>query len=117
MTSGHALATEIADFLVRESVPFAVAHEVSGKAVALAESLGIEVHELSDEQLASVDSRLSLALRASLSGEAAVESRESISGTSTKSVVAQISHLEGKIRGYSAWIASEQKRFSGMMAL
>jgi argininosuccinate lyase len=117
VSTGHALATEIADFLVRASVPFATAHEVSGKAVALAESLGIDVHELSDDQLSGVDERLTSELRAFLSGEAAVESRQSINGTSTKSVVAQISQLEGKIRGYSAWITSEQKRFSGMMSL
>ena len=114
---GHALATEIADFLVRTHVPFSQAHEISGKAVALAQSKDLEVHELSDIELAEVDERLTPHLRAMLTARAAIASRESISGTSTKSVVAQLGQLEEKIRGYSAWIASERKRFSGMMGI
>ena len=112
---GHALATEIADFLVRAQVPFAQAHETSGKAVAIAQSQGVDVHELSDSEFFAIDERLTTELRIMLSAQAAVESRLSISGTSTKSVNAQLGQLEGKIRGYSSWIASEQKRFSGMM--
>lgn len=112
---GHALATEIADFLVREGVPFATAHEISGRAVALADSKGVDVHQLSDEDLLHVDSRLTPALRQILSADSAVNSRQSINGTSIKSVTAQLGQLEAKIRGYSSWIASERKRFSGMM--
>jgi len=112
---GHALATEVADFLVRGGVPFAQAHEISGKAVALAESKGLEVHELSDDEFAEIDARLTAALRAVLSAQAALDSRTSINGTSSKSVTTQLEQLEVKIRGYSSWIASERKRFSGMM--
>lgn len=116
VTTGHALATEIADFLVLAGTPFAHAHEISGKAVALAQSLGIDVHELSDSQLADVDPQLGAQLRAKLSAKAAVESRTSISGTSTKSVTAQLAGLEEKIRTYTSFIEGEQKRFSGMMS-
>lgn len=116
VTTGHALATEIADFLVLAGTPFARAHEISGKAVALAQSLGIDVHELSDSQLADVDPQLGAQLRAKLSAKAAVESRTSISGTSTKSVTAQLAGLEEKIRTYTSFIEGEQKRFSGMMS-
>ncbi len=114
---GHALATEIADFLVRAGVPFAHAHELSGKAVAKAESQGVEVHELSDAELLDVDIRLTSELRSSLTAQAAIESRASIIGTSTKSVTAQLGQLEVKNRGYFSWIASERKRFSGMMGV
>jgi argininosuccinate lyase len=116
VTTGHALATEIADFLVLAGTPFAHAHEISGKAVALAQSLGIDVHELSDSQLADVDPQLGAQVRAKLSAKAAVESRTSISGTSTKSVTAQLAGLEEKIRTYTSFIEGEQKRFSGMMS-
>jgi len=116
VTTGHALATEIADFLVLAGTPFAHAHEISGKAVALAQSLGVDVHELSDSQLADVDPQLGAQLRAKLSAKAAVESRTSISGTSTKSVTAQLAGLEEKIRTYTSFIEGEQKRFSGMMS-
>lgn len=113
--SGHALATEIADFLVRAQVPFASAHEISGRAVALAESRGVEVHELGDSDLSGIDSRLTSELRSTLTAQSAIDSRSSINGTSSKSVSAQLVQLEAKIRGFSSWIASEQKRFSGMM--
>ncbi len=112
---GHALATEIADFLVRGGTPFAQAHEISGRAVALAEGKGVEVHQLTAAEFAGIDPRLSTELQEVLTASAAIESRISINGTSTKSVTAQLGQLEAKIRGYSSWIASERKRFSGMM--
>lgn len=115
--SGHALATEIADFLVRAGTPFALAHEISGRAVAHADSQGVEVHELSDNQLSDIDSRLTSDLRSSLSAHSAIQSRASINGTSTKSVVAQLAQLNTKNRGFLTWIASERKRFSGMMGV
>lgn len=113
--SGHALATEIADFLVRAQVPFATAHEISGKAVALAEIQKVEVHELSDGELLGIDHRLTSELRGLLNARSAIDSRTSINGTSTKSVSTQLTELERKIRGFSSWIVSERKRFSGMM--
>ena len=113
--SGHALATEIADYLVREHVPFALAHEISGRAVALAEGRGVNVHELSDAEFIGIDPRLTSGIRDVLSARAAIDSRTSINGTSTKSVSTQLAQLEAKIRGYAAWIASERNRFSGMM--
>jgi argininosuccinate lyase len=116
VVSGHALATEIADFLVLGGTPFASAHEISGQAVALAQTLGIDVHELDDQQLQAIHPGLDAGLRAKLSARGAVESRTSISGTSTKSVTAQLAGLEEKIRTYSNFIEGEQKRFSGMMS-
>ena len=116
VTSGHALATEIADFLVLLGTPFAHAHEISGRAVAQAQSLGVEVHELSDAQLLEIHPLLTSDLRPALNANSAVESRTSISGTSSKSVLAQLAGLDEKIRTYSSFIESEQKRFSGMMS-
>jgi len=115
--TGHALATEIADFLVRSGLPFAQAHEISGRAVALAQNKGQDVHELTDEEFAAIDKRLNAQLRAALSAQAAIESRTAINGTSSKSVTTQLAQLETKNRGYSSWIASERKRFSGMMGV
>ena len=50
---GFSLATDVAEWLVREGVPFAVAHEVAGACVRRCEERGIELHELSDDDLAS----------------------------------------------------------------
>ena len=116
VVSGHALATEIADFLVESGVAFSTAHEISGAAVATAEKLGVEVHQLTAEQLLEIDKRLTGGVLARLTANAAIDSRNSILGTSLKSVTAQITQLDEKIRGFSTWVQSEQKRFSGMMS-
>ena len=49
---GFSLATDIAEWLVREGVPFRVAHEVAGACVRACEERGLELHELSDEEFA-----------------------------------------------------------------
>ena len=51
---GFSLATDVAEWLVREGVPFRVAHEVAGACVRRCEELGIELHELTDEQFAEI---------------------------------------------------------------
>ena len=51
---GFSLATDVAEWLVREGVPFRVAHEVAGACVRRCEELGSSSHELTDEQLAEI---------------------------------------------------------------
>ena len=48
------LATDLADYLVRRGVPFRRAHELVGKAVALAEKEGVPLSQLSVEQFHSI---------------------------------------------------------------
>ena len=49
---GFSLATDVAEWLVREGVPFRVAHEVAGACVRECEGRGIELWDLSDADLA-----------------------------------------------------------------
>ena len=46
---GFSLATDVAEWLVREGVPFRVAHEVAGACVRRCEELGCELDELTDD--------------------------------------------------------------------
>ena len=55
---GFSLATDVAEWLVREGVPFRVAHEVAGACVRRCEELGIEPTSLSDEQFAAISPHL-----------------------------------------------------------
>lgn len=48
------LATDLADYLVRQGVPFRQAHELVGKAVAMSISTNTPLNELSDEQFTSI---------------------------------------------------------------
>ena len=50
---GFSLATEVADWLVRRSVPFRDAHEITGQLVALCAVRECELDEVSDEDLAA----------------------------------------------------------------
>ena len=114
-TAGHALATEIADFLARSGVPFATAHEISGSCVRLAESLGREVHELSDEELSSIDPRLTSEIRSTLNAQGATASRTSIGGTSTSSIIKQIHSAKERNQRFIDFFDSQRSNFLEMI--
>ncbi|MEI9907274.1 MAG: argininosuccinate lyase [Actinomycetota bacterium] len=113
--AGFSLATEIADFLVRKGIPFALAHEAAGKCVRVCEVEGVDLHDLSDLQLQSVHPDLTPDVRAFLTVESALASRDSINGTSPQAVTSQIEKLKAEVARESAWFARESDRFSGMM--
>jgi argininosuccinate lyase len=115
--SGHALATEIADFLAKRGTPFATAHEISGRCVQLAESRGVDVHQLSDAELLSVDDRLTGDLRATLSAAGAVASRTSVGGTSTASLIKQIHSLNERNQKYIEFFDRKRSDFLEMINL
>ncbi len=52
------LATDIAEWLVKQGVPFRVAHEVAGACVKECEQHGIELDQLTDEQFAKISEHL-----------------------------------------------------------
>jgi argininosuccinate lyase len=112
---GFSLATEIADFLVKQSVPFSVAHEAAGACVKLCESKGIELHQLSDDEFLSIHPKLTADVRALLNVDGAIAARTSPNGTAPSSVRKQLETLNQTIAANSAWVASERRRFSGMM--
>ncbi len=102
-STGHSLATEIADWLVKNGTTFKEAHDISGECVKLAESKGIEVHELNQQDLSSIDSRITSQIQNVLTLKNAIESRTSYAGTSPSSVKAQIKRISGKIADMNKW--------------
>ena len=114
---GFSLATEVADFLVIKGVPFSQAHEAAGACVKKCEEMGIALEELSDSDLTSIHPKLTGEVRKNLNALGAIQSRDSINGTSPSSVRKQITELSKQIDNDSQWINGEQKRFSGMMSL
>ena len=88
---GHLSATDLADYLVSAyNEPFRLAHNITGRLVALAESRGKDLSELSLEELKSVDSRFDEEALSALSLEASKEARKSSGGTSNESVEKQL---------------------------
>ena len=88
---GHLSATDLADYLVSAyNEPFRLAHNITGRLVALAESRGKDLSELSLEELKSIDSRFDEGALSALSLEASKEARKSSGGTSNESVEKQL---------------------------
>ncbi|MDH3048013.1 argininosuccinate lyase [Gordonia alkanivorans] len=88
--AGFTLATDIAEWMVRQGVPFRVAHEVAGACVREAESRGIGLDELDDETLTGINPSLTPAVREVLTVRGSVESRNAHGGTAPDQVRRQI---------------------------
>ena len=89
--AGHTTATDLADWLVQsKDVPFREAHHIAGQAVKTAEEKSCELENLTEEDLQSVDDRLTTDALKILSVEASVTSRSSYGGTAPDNVRAQI---------------------------
>ena len=87
---GFSLATDIAEWLVREGVPFRVAHEVAGACVRVCEERDIELWDLSDEDLAGISDHLTPGVREVLSVEGSLASRDAKGGTAPARVREQL---------------------------
>jgi argininosuccinate lyase len=94
---GFSLATDVAEWLVREGVPFRVAHEVAGACVRRCEELGCELDGLTDEQLAEVSPHLTAAVREVLTVEGSVGSRDGRGGTAPVRVAEQLDELAAAV--------------------
>lgn len=90
---GFSLATDVAEWLVRQNVPFRVAHELAGACVRRCEELGIELADLTDDQLASIDARLTPAVREVLTVDGSVSSRSGRGGTAPDRVRQQLDEV------------------------
>ncbi len=112
---GFSLATEIADYLVRAKIPFAHAHEAAGKCVALCEQSGRQLHQLTDEEFASIHPSLKGDVRDVLTVHGALESRTTVGGTSPSSFKAQINEATAVTAAYSKKFTDKAKAFSEMM--
>lgn len=96
---GHLSATDLADYLVQKcDIPFREAHFITGRAVAHAESLGIDLSILSVEELQKVDARIKEDVSICLSLENSMNARNSQGGTSTISTCKQIEIFEEWIK-------------------
>ena len=90
---GFSWATDVADWLVRRRVPFALAHEIAGAAVRYCETHGLELSDLNDAQLATISPHLDGAVRQVLSVEGSVAARSARGGTAPAAVRAQLGEL------------------------
>lgn len=100
---GFTLATDLAEWMVRQGVPFREAHEASGACVRIAEKRGVDLVELTDEELADVDKRLKPSVREVLTIDGAVASRATKGGTAGVRVAEQRETVRERVAAARTW--------------
>ncbi len=101
---GFSLATDLADWLVRRRMPFAQAHDVAGAAVRFCEEQGLELSDLTDDQLASLSPALAPEVRAVLTVTGSIASRDGRGGTAPDRVREQLSEVEAALALVAKWV-------------
>jgi argininosuccinate lyase len=103
--AGFTLATDIAEWLVRQGVPFRVAHEAAGDCVRIAESRGVGLESLTDSELAGVHPALSPEVRDVLTVEGSIASRDAYGGTAPVRVAEQRARVSDVLADVRNWFA------------
>jgi argininosuccinate lyase len=104
--AGFTLATDLAEWLVRQGVPFRTAHQAAGACVRLAESRGVGLAELSEMELAAVHPELTLDVRRVLNVAGSIGSRDAYGGTAPERVAEQLQRARHAVGEHRAWITS-----------
>jgi len=102
---GFSLATDVAEWLVRQGMPFRAAHDVAGACVQVCEARGIELWDLSDDDLAAVSPHLTPAVREVLTVEGSLASRSAVGGTAPVRVAEQLAAARARAAQLRAWTA------------
>jgi len=103
--AGHALATDLAELLVRRGVPFREAHEVVGHLVVWCQVHECELADVSDADLARISPQLTPDVRGVLTVDGALAARSSFGGTSRDRVAEQLAGLRTLVDGHAEWAA------------
>jgi argininosuccinate lyase len=96
--AGFSLATDVAEWLVRQGVPFREAHELAGACVRRCEELGCDLTDLDDAELAAISPLLTPAVREVLTVEGSVASRSGRGGTAPARVREQLTELAARVQ-------------------
>ena len=88
--SGYLLATELADHLVQEGVPFRAAHNIVGRLVQQCIERNQELRDLSLKDLQLVSRRFTKKALTFLTVQGAVDRKTQVGGTARKQVEKQV---------------------------
>ena len=90
---GFSLATDVAEWLVKQKVPFRDAHEITGKLVSFCEKNNLQLHEVPDAEMAAISPKLTPEVRDVLSVSGSIRARSGAGGTGLPRVLEQITAL------------------------
>jgi argininosuccinate lyase len=94
---GFSLATDVADWLVRQRIPFRDAHEISGALVKFCEQNDLALDEPTDEQYLAISPHLTASVREVLTVEGSLASRTGAGGTAPAQVALQLEALAARV--------------------
>ena len=103
---GFALATDVAEWLVRTGVPFREAHEIAGACVVACEQRGIDLVDLTDADLLAISPALTPQVRTVLSVAGSLRARSAFGGTAPDRVREQLAALRTVVAEGAAWGAA-----------
>ncbi|WP_050803808.1 argininosuccinate lyase [Candidatus Frankia meridionalis] len=103
---GFALATDVAEHLVRGGVPFREAHEAVGQLVAWCVAHDVGLEDVGAEQLAAINPRLTPGVRSVLSVQGALEARSAPGGTAPARVREQLAAVIERLHRDREWAGS-----------
>ncbi|MGZ4516744.1 MAG: argininosuccinate lyase [Mycobacteriaceae bacterium] len=106
--AGFTLATDVAEWLVRQGVPFRVAHEAAGGCVRAAEARGVGLPDLTDAELAQVNEHLKPQVREVLTVAGSIASRDAHGGTAGVRVAEQLRAVRVAEADYRQWASATQ---------
>ncbi len=94
---GYATATDLADYLVKKGLPFRDAHEVVAHAVKDAIALGVDLSELSLDQLKAYNPAIEQDVFEVLSLRGSLNARNLLGGTAPAQVRAQVARHRARL--------------------
>ncbi|MCU1599671.1 MAG: argininosuccinate lyase [Frankiales bacterium] len=103
---GFALATDVAELLVKNGVVFRDAHEAVGQLVQHCTAQGVELHEVDDATLAGISPHLTPDIRSVLDVRGAIAAREGHGGTAPVRVAEQLEALRIEVAAHEQWAAA-----------
>jgi argininosuccinate lyase len=106
---GFTLATEIADWLASNHVPFAEAHEITGAVVRYCEERGIDLAGLTPDDLPAIDARLGPDVLEALDLDRAIASRNGYFATAPARVREQIERFVKALAEKREWASTPLK--------
>ncbi|MBV8680469.1 MAG: argininosuccinate lyase, partial [Aquitalea sp.] len=94
---GFATATDLADYLVKKGLPFRDSHEVVALSVRYAEGRGVDLADLSLEELQQFSQLIEQDIYQVLTPEGSLAQRDHVGGTAPNQVRAQIARHKARL--------------------
>jgi len=91
--AGFSLATDVAEWLVKQKVIFRDAHEITGALVSYCEQHGLELHQVPDGDMAAISPHLTPEVRDVLTVQGSIRARAGAGGTALPRVLEQLTAI------------------------